>query len=314
MPYTNVWDDTVPLDTQAANQGAADFRQTKLDIMQRVASFGAGTLANRPTPESTSVSANWTGVMYWATDTAQVFNWNGTAWVDITTAILANASVIAAALQTTGAPVNVSLAAPPTTGQILTATNATHATWQTPSLIANALATTGSPVNVSGSAAPSGANNLLITTDATHATWQTLASIQPTFTLKKGSNSGNYTTASGTYVNVDGTNLSYTVTIPVGWKLHIVASGTWSESGGPSSGSVCIADGGTPLHQVELNTTAAGAPLDQAFTLNYVINGDGASHTITLQFFTGGASFSNLVLFNSGGYFPTMSFILSPSN
>jgi hypothetical protein len=83
MAYTDVWDVTVPLDTQAANQGAVDFRQTKLDIMQRVASFGAGILANRPTPETTSGTANWTGVMYWATDTNQCFMWSGTAWVDI---------------------------------------------------------------------------------------------------------------------------------------------------------------------------------------------------------------------------------------
>lgn len=87
MAYTDVWDVTTPLDTQQANQGAVDFRMTKLDIMQRVASFGAGVLAARPTPETTSGSADWTGVMYWATDTAQVFRWSGTAWVDISSNI-----------------------------------------------------------------------------------------------------------------------------------------------------------------------------------------------------------------------------------
>ncbi len=84
MGYTDVWDVTAPLDTQAANQGAVDFRATKLDIMQRVASFGAGTHAARPTPETTSGTADWTGVMYWETDTKKVFRWSGTAWVDIT--------------------------------------------------------------------------------------------------------------------------------------------------------------------------------------------------------------------------------------
>lgn len=83
MAYTDVWDVTAPLDTQAANQGAADFRATKLDVMQRIASFGAGLLVNRPTPEATSGTADWTGVMYWTTDTKQVFRWSGTAWVDI---------------------------------------------------------------------------------------------------------------------------------------------------------------------------------------------------------------------------------------
>jgi hypothetical protein len=83
VAYTDVWDVTAPLNTQLANLGAADFRATKLDIMQRVASFGAGLLAARPTPETTSGTADWTGVMYWATDTKQAFRWSGTAWVDI---------------------------------------------------------------------------------------------------------------------------------------------------------------------------------------------------------------------------------------
>ncbi len=83
MAYTDVWDVTTPLDTQLANQGAVDFRQTKLDVMQRIASFGAGLLANRPTPETTSGTADWTGVTYLATDTKQFFRWSGTAWVDI---------------------------------------------------------------------------------------------------------------------------------------------------------------------------------------------------------------------------------------
>jgi hypothetical protein len=87
MAYTNVWTTAAPLDTQAANQGAVDFRSLKLDTMQRVASFGAGLLANRPTPEVTSGTADWTGVMYWATDTKQTFRWNGASWDNISTSI-----------------------------------------------------------------------------------------------------------------------------------------------------------------------------------------------------------------------------------
>jgi hypothetical protein len=83
MAYTDVWDVTAPLDSQAAAQGAADFRATKLDVMQRIASFGAGLLAARPTPETTGATADWTGVTYLATDTRQLFRWDGTAWVDI---------------------------------------------------------------------------------------------------------------------------------------------------------------------------------------------------------------------------------------
>ncbi len=93
MAYTDVWDVTTPLDTQAANQGAVDFRATKLDVMQRIASFGAGLLAARPTPETTSGTADWTGVMYWATDTKQAFRWSGTAWVDISASLPNSSSV-----------------------------------------------------------------------------------------------------------------------------------------------------------------------------------------------------------------------------
>lgn len=90
MAYTNVWTTAAPLDTQAANQGAVDFRATKLDVMQRISSFGAGVLANRPTPEATSGTADWTGVMYWATDTRQTFRWNGASWDDISPSISTN--------------------------------------------------------------------------------------------------------------------------------------------------------------------------------------------------------------------------------
>lgn len=136
----------------------------------------------------------------------------------------------------------------------------------------------------------------------------------PTTIQKVGSNGGDYATASGTYVNVDGTNLSETITIPVGWKLLISISGCWSEAGGGSTGAICVADGGTPLQQTRIGVTAGGAPCTTPFSLNYVINGDGASHTITLEFFTGGGSFSNLTIVNSGGFFPVMTFFLTPSN
>lgn len=54
--------------------------------------------------------------------------WNGAAYAP---APAGGGGSTANALATTGAPVNVSSAAPPTTGQALIATNATHATWQT---------------------------------------------------------------------------------------------------------------------------------------------------------------------------------------
>ena|ERR1035437_348934 len=68
--------------------------------------------------------------MYWSTDTNQVFRWNGTTWDDISASIPVG-TLIAQFLATTGAPVDVKSAAPPTAGQALVATDATHSTWQT---------------------------------------------------------------------------------------------------------------------------------------------------------------------------------------
>jgi len=77
MAYTNTWDETKPPDTDVAKTYGSVLRNNeRLDVRQRVASFGAGTLAMRPTPESV-----FSGVTYYATDTNQYFLWNGTSWV-----------------------------------------------------------------------------------------------------------------------------------------------------------------------------------------------------------------------------------------
>lgn len=82
--FTTVWDLTQPPDTQLLNQGALDFRTLKTDIMQRM-SLLSGTLVNRPTPET--VNATWGGtgfgLLYFATDTNAIYQWNGSAWVGV---------------------------------------------------------------------------------------------------------------------------------------------------------------------------------------------------------------------------------------
>ena len=79
--FTNAWDETAPPDTQAANLLGQDLRNLKTDIRQRMALL-SGTLVNRPTPDATFGGASY-GVLYFATDTNQVFQWNGAAWTDI---------------------------------------------------------------------------------------------------------------------------------------------------------------------------------------------------------------------------------------
>jgi len=87
--FDHAWDITTPPDTQPANLGGADFRNLKDDVMQRM-SLLSGTLTNRPTPEM--VNATWGGagfgLIYFATDTGQMFQWSGAAWVVLSNSFL----------------------------------------------------------------------------------------------------------------------------------------------------------------------------------------------------------------------------------
>jgi hypothetical protein len=87
------------------------------------------------------------------------------------------ATVVANALSTTSV-VNLAAAASPIAGQVLTATSASSANWQTPSTsattatAANALNSATTTVVVNGATAPT-TGQVLTATDSTHATWQT---------------------------------------------------------------------------------------------------------------------------------------------
>lgn len=82
------------------------------------------------------------------------------------------ASSTANALADLSGSVNVSLATAPTTGQVLTATSGTTATWQTAATsTANALADLSGSVNVSLATAPT-TGQVLTATSGTTATWQ----------------------------------------------------------------------------------------------------------------------------------------------
>jgi len=87
--FTNVYDTTFPPDTQLANLLGQDLRNFRTDVMQRL-SLLSGTLANRPTPEI--VNATWGGVgyglLYFSTDSSQIFQWNGAVWNDVTQSLI----------------------------------------------------------------------------------------------------------------------------------------------------------------------------------------------------------------------------------
>jgi hypothetical protein len=133
----------------------------------------------------------------------------------------------------------------------------------------------------------------------------------PTITLKKGSGGGNYSSASTSYVDVDAANLGYTVTIPTGWKLAVSASGNISVLTAAVLVSASLFDSST-LVETEINPNAASAIFQ--FTLNWVITGDGNSHTVKLQYKTSNGSDSVQIINNSATLTPTILFTLTPSN
>lgn len=75
--------------------------------------------------DSTAVAAHHTSHENGGTDEISVAGLSG---------VLAD-NQVAGSLDTSGSAVNVDAAAPPSAGQVLTATDATHATWQTPSAV-----------------------------------------------------------------------------------------------------------------------------------------------------------------------------------
>jgi hypothetical protein len=133
-----------------------------------------------------------------------------------------------------------------------------------------------------------------------------------TMTQKKGSAAGGvYTSTSTSLVDVDATNLSYAVTIPSGYKLHIVATGSFYNGTINDQSNVALTDisTSTVLNEQQMNAIAASYALP--FALNAIVTGDGASHTIRLQFSVVSGSVNIL---NGGNIIPVITFMLMPSN
>jgi hypothetical protein len=148
------------------------------------------------------------------------------------------------------------------------------------------------------------ANQVLMASGSGNCNWQT---ITPTITVKQGTKDNTpYTTTSNTFVDVDLTNLSYTVNIPTGYKMTVQSSAPYDASGASdvsfgiydSVAVGIVSNAGTKQHAAASNA--------DIMDLIAIINGDDASHTIKLQY---AVSAGTLTVSNSSsvtaGAFPT---------
>src|SRR3974377_2266361 len=83
MAFTNLWDQKFPPDVQLANLGAAYLRQLRVDTQQRMAAI-SGLDAAKPAFGSDAQPASWNGVLFFATDTGIIYQWNNPSWTNIT--------------------------------------------------------------------------------------------------------------------------------------------------------------------------------------------------------------------------------------
>ena len=133
----------------------------------------------------------------------------------------------------------------------------------------------------------------------------------PTISSKTGSKAADYTTTSATFVNVDGTNLLLTITIPTGWKMTVLASGNVSVSNTAINAFIAINDSVSGIIS-RIGQILASTTVVSGWAVNGEINGDGASHTISLQYASDGVN--TLTIKNSANNFATMVLIMTPSN
>jgi hypothetical protein len=92
MGFTNTYDVTYPADTQLANLLGSDLRALALNVQQRMAAI-SGLDANKPNFAGDAQPANWMGILYFATDTGQAYQFNGTTWTAVTTDLLTGTKI-----------------------------------------------------------------------------------------------------------------------------------------------------------------------------------------------------------------------------
>lgn len=131
-------------------------------------------------------------------------------------------------------------------------------------------------------------------------------------TKKSGSGSGTaYSTTSNSFADVDGTNLTFTVTIPTGWKLFVIFSAQANTSTDYLFVRLFDTQGSVVLQKITAGTSAAN---NYPITLIGEVNGDGNSHTIKPQFANNDNATSVNLSNGTTGDMPNMLFFVFPSN
>src|SRR5271157_1418527 len=87
MAFTNVYDVTFPPNTQQASLGAADMQQIQLAVQQRMAAI-SGLDAAKPNFAGDTQPANWNGILFFATDTGFIYQFNNPSWTNVTSSFV----------------------------------------------------------------------------------------------------------------------------------------------------------------------------------------------------------------------------------
>lgn len=87
MAFSNIWDDTFPADTQLANLLGQDLRNFRVDTQERMAAI-SGLDAAKPVFSTDVQAIKWNGLLYFATDTGNIYQYTNPNWVSVTTSFV----------------------------------------------------------------------------------------------------------------------------------------------------------------------------------------------------------------------------------
>jgi hypothetical protein len=118
----------------------------------------------------------------------------------------------------------------------------------------------------------------------------------------------NYVVESDSWVDVDATNLSTTITVPVGFTLVVTATANLGIGGADDIILLGLAIDGSIANYIDANIDADGGTVSTAITVSFA--GDGNSHVVALQ---GQGNFDIESNNADGPIFPVMTLVLAPS-